>query len=257
MIIILIVSAVLSRFLGEWRSAIVLVLIVIFNAIIGFIQEYKADRIMKSLASLVHPHAMVRIDGERSQQQVTSLVPGDIVQIQEGESVPADIRMIEVSTLASNDFALTGESNPVQKFVQQLHHEAELGDRNNMVFMGTTIARGRGTGVVVATGGDTILGQIASLSQTTKQDMSPLQRELTALSQKLSINVVVVGAVLFGVALLIDLTVYEAFLFALGICMSLVPQGMPAQISVALSLASARLAEQQVVVKKLSSVETL
>lgn len=126
-----------------------------------------------------------------------------------------------------------------------------------MIYMGTTVAVGSATGMVVATGAATILGQIASLSQTTSRDMSPLQKELAHLSKKLSLNVIIVGVVLFGVALLIDLSVYESFLFALGICMALVPQGMPAQISVALSLASARLAKKNVIVKKLSSVETL
>ncbi len=257
MIIILIISAWLSRYLWEWKSAIVLIAIVIFNAVVGFLQEYKADRIMNSLSSLVHPFATARRDEEWIQVTVEELVPGDIVKVQEWEAVPADMRVIEGKSLTSNDFALTGESNPVKKFSQQLHHPAELWDRNNMIFMGTTVAHGTGIGIVVGTGKETVLWQIASLSQTTKQDLSPLQKELTNLSKKLSINVLVVGVVLFFVALLIDLSIYESFLFALGICMSLVPQGMPAQISVALSLASSRLAKKQVVVKKLSSVETL
>jgi Ca2+-transporting ATPase len=123
--------------------------------------------------------------------------------------------------------------------------------------MGTTVARGRGRGMVIATGKETILGQIASLSNQTEGDLSPLQKEINNISLKLTIGTVIIGTVLFVISLLIDLSLYESFLFALGIAMSLVPQGMPAQISIALSLASSRLSHQNVVVKKLSSIETL
>jgi Ca2+-transporting ATPase len=142
MIIILIVSALLSRYLGEWRSALILGIIVIFNAGIGFFQEYKADRIMQSLASLVSPYARVLRDGERKEVAVESLVPGDIVSCEQGDAIPADMRLIEVQALSTNDFALTGESNPVLKYTQQLYHESGLGDRNNTIYMGTTVARG-------------------------------------------------------------------------------------------------------------------
>jgi Ca2+-transporting ATPase len=165
--------------------------------------------------------------------------------------------LIQEDDVATNDFALTGESNPVKKFTRPLSRELELGERVNMAYMGTTVARGRGRGVVIATGSDTVLGQIAALSSTTSTDLSPLQEEINNISLKLTIGTLVVGMILFFVALAVDLSLYEAFLFALGIAMSLVPQGMPAQISIALSLASSRLSTQNVVVKKLSSVETL
>ncbi|USN57025.1 MAG: HAD-IC family P-type ATPase [Candidatus Peribacteria bacterium] len=257
MIILLIVSAALSFYLGDFRTGAVLSIIVLFNAVIGFIQEYKAERVMESLKSLVHPAAKVLRDGSVVEVPVQDVVPGDIVILEEGDSVPADVRIMLEDDIATNDFALTGESNPVKKTTDPIRREVPLGERANLAFMGTTVARGRGRGIVIATGTDTILGQIASLSNETEGDLSPLQQEINNISLKLTIGTIVVGAILFFIALLVHLSLQEAFLFALGIAMSLVPQGMPAQISVALSLASSRLSHQNVVVKKLSSVETL
>ncbi len=257
MIILLIVSAGLSFYLGEMRSGIVLSVIVLFNAIIGFVQEYRAEKVMESLKSLVHPSTKALRNSEIVEIPVQELVPGDVILLEEGDSVPADVRIIEEDGIATNDFALTGESNPARKTPDPILREVPLGERANLAFMGTTVARGRGRGMVVATGKETILGQIASLSSETEGDLSPLQKEINNISLKLTIGTVIVGLTLFVIALLIDLSLYESFLFALGIAMSLVPQGMPAQISIALSLASSRLSRQNVVVKKLSSVETL
>lgn len=257
LMIILAASAGLSWYLDDTSTAIVLAMIILFNVIIWFIQEYKADRIMQSLKGLVHPFVNVLRAWEGKQIAVEQLVPWDIVILQEWDAIPADMRIIESNELKTNDFALTWESNPAKKFIETLHHETWLGDQSNMVFMGTTVATGSGKWIVVRTGEETILGHIAQLSKTTQQEKSPLQKELQDLSKKIMFNVFIVWAILFVIALWLHLPLQEAFLFALWIGMALVPQGLPAQITVALSLASNRLAKQQVVVKKLSSVETL
>ena len=257
MIVILIISALLSLYLTEYRSAIVLWMIVLFNAIIWFTQEYKASKIIESLQLLIHPQCKINRGGKLMEVNVSDLVPGDICVLHEGDAIPADCRVIQSKELSCNDFALTGESNPVYKFTDPLFKQLPIGERHNMLFMWTTVATGSGLWVVVAIAKDTVLWQIAQLSQETQSDISPLQKELTNISQKLTIGTLIVWVCLFFIALAINLSTYEAFLFALGIAMSLVPQWLPAQISIALSLASGRLAKQKVIVKQLSSVETL
>ncbi len=257
LMIILAVSAFISAYLGDTNTALVLAVIILFNVVIWFIQEYKADRIMQSLKGLVHPFVNVIREGVEKQIAVENLVPWDIVIIQEWDAIPADLRIIESKELKTNDFALTGESNPAKKFTETLHHKTWIGDQSNMAFMGTAVASGSGTWLVVRTWEDTVLWHIAQLSKSTTQENSPLQKELQDLSEKIMINVLIVWVLLFIIALWLHLPLQEAFLFALWIGMALVPQGLPAQITVALSLASNRLAKQHVVVKKLSSVETL
>jgi len=257
MIILLIISGLISFFLWEYQSAIVLAIIISLNATIGIIQEHKASKIIEKLQKLINPHSKVYRDGTIHEIKATQLVIGDIIQLEQGDAIPADARVIESQNISCNDFALTGESNPVRKFSDSIQQEVELGERHNMIFMGTTIATGSGRAVVVATGDNTILWGIAGLSQKTSSDLSPLQKELNNISLKLSIGTFIVWSILFLIALFIDLSVFEAFMFALGICIALVPQWLPAQISIALSLASNRLAKKNVVVKTLSSVESL
>lgn len=257
MIILLLVTAGISFYLQEERSAIILLIIVAFNAMIGFLQEYKAEKIMDSLKKLVHPYATVIREWKQQEIKVEDLVPGDLILLEEGKSVPADARVIESKWLGTNDFALTGESNPVSKYSDSLPQKTSIAEQSNMVFMGTTVAKWLGRAIVTATGEETLLGRIADLSQQTKSDFSPLQKEINNISVKLTIGTIIVWSILFVIATIVKLPTYEAFLFALGVGMSLVPQGMPAQISIALSLASNKLAKKNVVVKQLSSVETL
>jgi P-type Ca2+ transporter type 2C len=206
---------------------------------------------------MVHGTAKVKLSGELKEVATDTLVPGDIVYIQEGDSVPTDLRLFQEMNLQSNDFALTGESNPQRKHTHQIDGLAELGDRTNMAFMGTTIATGDGRGIVVHTGERTELGKIANLTHDTANELSPLQIELNHTSKILTIGALILGGGLFVLALQMNMTVHAAILFALGIASSMVPQGLPSQISVALTSASARLAEMNALVKKLSAVETI
>jgi Ca2+-transporting ATPase len=257
MILLLLVSSIISFFLGDRRTTIVLLVLVAFNTLIGFAQEFKAERIMESLVRLVVPEAKVKRNGEVNLISSSDIVPGDIIYIEEGDSVPADIRLFEESELSTNDFALTGESNPSRKFTHAISAETTLGLRNNLCFMGTTVATGHGYGVVIATGMQTELGRIANLSQETVQDDSPLQKEVNHIATRITQGTVVLCAILLPIAIQADLSIKDAFLFAIGIASSLIPQGLPAEINTSLAQAANRLAKARALVKKLSAVETL
>lgn len=257
MIILLLVSSILFYFLEDARTSIVLMVIVLINTSISFNQEYKAERIMDSLERLVVPIAKVLRGGSLVESPSTALVPGDIVYIEEGDSVPADLRVIEQSQLSTNDFALTGESNPTRKFEQAVENEVELADRRNMLFMGTTVAQGHGFGVVIGTGMNTELGRIANLSQDVDNDDSPLQKEIDNIAKRVTQGTIGLVAILMPMALATDLGYTQSFLVALGIAASLIPQGLPAVINTVLAQAAGKLAKAGALVKRLSAVETL
>lgn len=257
MIVLLVISGIISLFLGDSRTGIVLFALVAFNTIIGFTQEYKAERIMESLVRLVVPEAKVMRAGKLEIIASTEIVAGDIVYIEEGDSVPADLRVVEESELSTNDFALTGESNPSRKFTHVIESVVPIGDRHNLTFMGTTVATGHGYGVVVGTGMNTELGRIANLSQDTSQDISPLQREMNNIAKHVTEGTVVLCAVLLPIAINADLGIKEALLFAIGIASSIIPQGLPAEINTTLAQAAKKLASARALVKKLSAVESL
>ncbi len=257
MIILLFVSSVISFYLGDKRTAFVLLVLIAFNTIIGFTQEFKAEKIMESLVKLVVPEAKVKRDSKLELISSNIIVPGDVVYIEEGDSVPADLRIFEESELSTNDFALTGESNPSRKFTHSISVNTPLGMRNNICFMGTTVATGHGFGIVVATGMNTELGRIANLSQDTSSDISPLQKEINNIAKRITQGTVVLCATLLPIAINADLSIKEAFLFAIGIASSIIPQGLPAEINTSLSQAANKLARARALVKKLSAVESL
>lgn len=257
MIGLLLASSAIAFYLKDPRTAIVLLAIVLFNTIIGFTQEYKAERIMESLEKLVVPEARVLRSGTLEEVMSTELVPGDIVYIEEGDRVPADLRLIDESELATNDFALTGESNPSRKFTHAISANVELANRHNLLFMGTTVAIGHGHGLVVGTGMQTELGRIANLSQDIDSDASPLQKEMNHIAARVTQGTIVLCALLLPVEIKADLGVKTAFLYAIGIASSIIPQGLPAEINTALAQAAKRLARARALVKKLSAVETL
>ena len=257
MILLLLASSGIAFFLGDVRSGGVLLALILFNTLIGFTQEYNAERIMDSLEKLVVAEAKVVRGGKLTQIPSTQIVPGDIVYIEEGDSVPADIRIIDESELSSNDFALTGESNPSRKFTFEIKDEVELGDRHNILYMGTTVATGHATGVVVGTGMQTELGRIANLSQDTYADVSPLQREMNNIAKRVTQGTIVLCTILLPIAIKTGLSSKEAFLFAIGIASSIIPQGLPAEINTTLAQAAKKLAKARALVKKLSAVETL
>lgn len=257
MIMLLIASGLISLFLGDARTSIVLFVLVGFNTLIGFTQEYKAEKIMESLQNLVVSESKVMRDGKLEIISSSEIVPGDIVYIEEGDSIPADLRIVEESTLSTNDFALTGESNPSRKFTHAITATVPLGDRHNLTFMGTNVAIGHGYGVVIATGMHTELGRIANLSNDSIQDISPLQKEMNNIAKHVTEGTVVLCAILLPIAIHANLGIKAAFLFAIGIASSIIPQGLPAEINTTLAQAANKLAKARALVKKLSAVETL
>ena len=257
MIILLLGSAVMSFFLGDRQTTTILVVIVLINASLGFYQEHKAESIMASLEKLVVAKARVIRAGKRIEIPTRELVPGDIIYIEEGDNVPADARLIEESELSTNDFALTGESSPSRKFTHLIKGVVELPLRHNLVFMGTTVATGRGFAAVVGTGMSTELGRIASLSQETKADPSPLQKEMANVAKTITKGTLILGGILMIITLRAGFSVREALVFAIGIAAAMIPQGLPAEVNTALAQAANKLAKAKALVKKLSAVETL
>lgn len=257
MVILLGACSLVAFLTGDPQTGIVLLLLILFNTVIGFSQEYKAERLMESLERLVVREAKVSRNGLLQQIPSSGLVPGDIVTIEEGDSIPADLRLIDEYELSTNDFALTGESNPSRKFTHAIAAQVELANRHNLVFMGTTVATGHATGVVVATGMRTELGRIASLSADTTTDLSPLQREMNNIAARVTQGTILLCAIVLPLALYFGLPFKNALLFAIGIASSIIPQGLPAEINTALAQAANKLAHARALVKKLSAVETL
>jgi P-type Ca2+ transporter type 2C len=257
MIILLLWSAGIARRLWDTRTTIILWALVFVNAIIWYFQEAKAERLLEKLSTMVHAKAKVIIEWEEQEIDSADLVPGDILVLNEGDALPADVRIIEERNLQTNDFALTWESNPKRKHVYALTEEVEIGDRTNLCYMWTTIATGNWLGVVVGTWMNTELWRIATLSTEWWNELSPLQKEMNHTAKMLTGATIVLGLLLFCLALFLDRSIHEALLFAIGIAASMVPQWLPAQISIALTSAAGVLANKFALVKKLSAVETL
>jgi len=257
LVIILIIAGVISFTIGDFRGGSIMFIIVLINAFIGYFQEHKAERIMDSLKKLVQSPAKVYRDGELTELPQLELVPGDILYLEEGDKVPADIRIIESFDLRTNDFSLTGESMPQGKHSNTIKKKSSLADRDNMAFLGTTVATGNAKGVIVATGMNTELGRIAGLTQEEKKSKSPLQLEMQSIANRITVFAIMIALILFGVTIWQGLGINIALIYALGIAVAVVPQALPMQITVALSNGVARLAKKHAVIKKLSSVETL
>lgn len=258
LIILLIISCGISLYLEDYRWAIILWVIVLINAVIGYVQEAKAEKIMQSLKNMLHPTVKVKRNWKIVEELSENLVPWDIVYIEEWDSVVADMRIIEKMNLQTNDFSLTGESNPVSKFTHPIWGFAEIGERHNLLFMWTTVATGHWFGLVIGTWMSTELGRIATLShEAWDNEQTPIQKELTNIAKKLTIWTIILCSLLVLVTIFLDFTLTEAFIFAIWISAAMVPQWLPAQVSIALSLASWRLAKNNALVKQLSSVETL
>lgn len=263
---LLFVAAALSYYLDDQRGTAVLIAIILVNAVIGFYQEYKAERLLEGLKKLILSRTRVIRDGVRSQAEERDLVPGDIVFLEAGDAVPADIRLIESHEFATNDFTLTGESVPQEKDAALvLDRVAPLSDQDCLAFLGTTVARGSATGIVFASGMSTAIGDIAKIGQTITRDRSPLQLEIDTLARTLTKIAGVIVIALFETNILlradsfpdVQSLINASLLFAIGVAAACVPQGLPAQITVALSLGIGRLAREAAVVKRLSAVETL
>jgi Ca2+-transporting ATPase len=258
MVVILIVAAVVSGVLGDWKDAIAILAIVVLNAVLGFSQEFRAEKAMAALKQLAVPTVKVRRDGHIVEISARELVPGDVVLLEAGALVPADGRLLESINLRVDEAALTGESEPVEKHSHPLDRpDLPVGDRLNMVYMGTVVTYGRGVAVITATGMDTELGRIAELIQTVEREPTPLQRRLEQLGRGLAVAALVIVAVVFVLGLLRGEDWQLMLLTAISMAVAAVPEGLPAVVTIALALGAQRMLKRQALIRKLPAVETL
>jgi len=258
MVIVLLIAAVISFAIGETTDAIMIMIIVVLNAILGFTQEYRAERAMAALKQLSVPTVRVRREGHVREVAATNLVPGDIILLEAGARVPADARVTESVNLRVEEAALTGESVPVDKIDDPLEGDnIPLGDRRNMVFMGTAITYGRGTAIVVETGMRTELGKIADMLQQVTEERTPLQRRMAELGKWLAVGSAFLVAIVFGVGIWQGGEVQEMFLTAVSLAVAAVPEGLPAVVTIALALGAQRMVKRNALIRKLPAVETL
>jgi len=257
LVILLIASAGISIYLHDAKTAIILLFIALMNAVVGFFQEYKAESLLNSLERLVVPQAKVVRHGGVKQLSSNELVPGDIICVEAGDSVPADARVLQEDELATNDFTLTGESQPTRKFVHAITSDLPIALRHNMLFMGTTVALGTGRAVVVGTGMHTELGRVASLSTATHTGDSPLQREMNNLAVRLTQATLLLATVLTLFELHTNIGLKTSLLFGISVAAAIIPNGLVAEVNITLAQTAGRMARARALVKKLSAVETL
>lgn len=258
MILILILAAIVSGAMGEMLNAIVIIAIVVINAVLGVLQEGKAEKAIEALQKMSAPHARVLRGGSDQSIDAADLVPGDVVLLEAGDVVPADIRLFESSNLKAEEAALTGESVPVEKFaLAEFSEPVGLGDRDNVVFSGTAITYGRARGIVVGSGSATEMGKIASQIKGITQEMTPLQRSLNQLGKVLGIIVLIVCAIVFFVGLLQGGEILTLFMTAVSLAVAAIPEGLPAVVTIVLALGMNRMASKNAIMKRLLAVETL
>ena len=263
LVYVLVAAAIISLLAGKQIDAIVIGVVIILNTMIGFFQEYQAEEALEALMATAAPEAEVIRKPEDQADYIEmsiparNVVPGDIILLDEGSKVPADARLLETHNLEVDEAMLTGESFSVSKSTEPIQGEQPVADRKNLVYAGTVITRGRGRGLVYATGTETELGQIANLIQETEKIESPLQKQTADLSKKLGILAVSVAVLTVLIGLIVALGFQEIFLFALASAVSSIPEGLPAVMSITLAIGVNRMAKRNAIIRRLPAVDTL
>ncbi|WP_018860570.1 cation-transporting P-type ATPase [Thioalkalivibrio sp. ALJ3] len=258
LIYILLAAAAGTAVLGHWVDTGVILAVVLINTLIGFVQEGKAEKALDAIRKMLSPHALALRDGHRREIPAEELVPGDIVYLQAGDRVPADLRLIEVKNLRVEEAVLTGESVAVEKSPEAVDREADLGDRTSMAFSGTLVAFGRGHGVVVATGEHTEIGRISSMLGEVESLQTPLVRQMEQFGRWLAGVVVVISAVTFAFGYWVrSYPLDEMFLAAASLAVSSIPEGLPAIMTIALAIGVQKMARRNAIIRRLPAVETL
>lgn len=265
MIIILIIAAIISFIVAlyekeakEFLEPVLIMLIVILNAIMGVLQESKAEKALEALKNMSSPNARVIRDGEEKVIEASLLVPGDIIRLEAGDFIPADARIIRSSSLKSEEAALTGESVPSEKDAdEEVAENAPLGDRTNMVFTGCSITYGTALAVVTTTGMDTEMGRVANLLESEESTQTPLQKKLASLGKYLGIVALAACAVIFIVGIMDGMPVMEIFMIAVALAVSAIPEGLPAIVTIVLSIGVQRMVKKNAIIRNLPAVETL
>ena len=261
MVLVLLAAAIVSGIVGDLTDTIVILVIVVLNTAIGLVQEWRAERALAALARIAAPHALVRRDGASVRIDSEALVPGDVVLLEAGHRVPADLRLFEVAQLRVDESTLTGESVTVDKHSRALEGDGAaslpLGDRTNMAFKGTLVTHGRAEGLVVATGAATELGRIATLMGSAVGRSTPLQLRLAAFGRRLSAVVLVICALVFALGVARGEPLLAMLLTAISLAVAAIPEALPAVVTVLLALGARRLVQVQALVRRLPAVETL
>ncbi|WP_203641291.1 cation-translocating P-type ATPase [Levilactobacillus andaensis] len=259
MIIVLLVAALIAGLTGEVVDAVIILLVVVLNAIFGVFQEAKAEEAINALKEMSAPNATIRRDGQVMSVKSDELVVGDIVLLEAGDIIPADLRLLDVASLKVEESALTGESVPVEKADAVLtENDLAIGDRHNMAFMNSNVTYGRATGVVVATGMQTEVGRIAGMIEDADETTTPLQENLTQLGKSLTILILVIAAIVFAMGMWRQAeSLIDMLLTAISLAVAAIPEGLPAIVTITLALGTQRMAKRHAIVRKLPAVETL
>ena len=259
MIVVLLVAAVITALIGETKDTLIILAIVVFNGIVGFIQEYRAEQAMDALKRMSSPEARVVRDGEVRLVPAREVVPGDVLLLEQGDIVTADLRLLEAPAMRVNEAPLTGESEPVAKVTRALPDVSAdaPADQLNMAFSGTAVTSGRARGIVVATGMATAIGRIAELLQQGEEEPTPLQKRLGELGRWLAVAALIVCALVFGSGVVRGEDPQEMFLIAVSLAVAAIPEGLPAVVTISLALGARRMAARRALVRRLPAVETL
>jgi P-type Ca2+ transporter type 2C len=257
MVLILFVALGVSLIVGEHIDAIAIGVIIALNAVIGFVQEFRAEKAVEALKKMAAPHAIVIRAGQTKKIDARQLVPGDIIVLEEGMQIPADARIIKAMQLQAIESSLTGESNPILKSTKLVTKHSSIGDLHNMVFMGTVISKGHGLAVVTETGMDTQFGHIAHMVQTEKTDPTPLQKKLDHLSKMIAGLVIGVALLMFALSFATDRDPVEMFMLSISLAVSVIPEGLPAIVTLTLAIGVQKIAKHNAIVRKLPAAETL
>jgi Ca2+-transporting ATPase len=259
LIYVLVAAAVITMVIGEYTDSIIILLVIILNATIGVIQEFKAEKAVEALQKMTTPKALVRRDGKAVEINSEEVVPGDIVLLDAGRYVPADLRLIESANLQIEESALTGESVPSSKNAGNVFDDLKtpIGDKSNMAFLSTLTTYGRGEGIVVATAMDTEIGKIATILEEDDSEMTPLQKRLDELGRILGYLAIGICVVIFVIALIQKRDLFEMFLTAISLAVAAIPEGLAAIVAIVLALGVTRMSKINAIVKKLPAVETL
>ncbi|MGD8465244.1 MAG: HAD-IC family P-type ATPase, partial [Anaerolineae bacterium] len=257
LVVLLAVAAVLSIAFGEWVEGVAILAVIVINAVIGFVTELRAVRSMEALQRMGHVEAKVRRSGQVQPISAEKIVPGDIVVLEGGDVVTADLRLIEASKLQADESALTGESVPIGKQVEPVDEDVPLAERASMVHKGTAITRGSGEGVVVATGMDTELGHVSALVEEAEEELTPLEKRLDQLGRRLVWITLVIAAVVAAAGILAGREWLLMLETAIALAVATVPEGLPIVATIALARGMKRMAQRQALINRLSAVEAL
>ena len=259
LIYVLLGATVITIFIGEYVDAVIILSVVILNAVIGVVQEHKAGKAIEALQKMITPRTLVRRDGVVQEINSEEIVPGDIVILDAGRYVPADLRLIESANLQIEESSLTGESVPSDKDSRVIHKDSKIpiGDKSNMSFMSTFVTYGRGEGVVVATAMNTEMGKIAEILEEENDEMTPLQKRLDELGGILGYMAIGICSIIFIIALLQKRDLFEMFLTAISLAVAAIPEGLSAIVAIVLAIGVTKMSKINAIVKKLTAVETL